>query len=168
MTAGKMSMRERKMRRSRQEIPNSEVLRILDRGKVAVWSVAGDEDYPYGVPINYVYNNGYIYIHSAKAGHKIDAIAGNPKCSICIIEKDDIIPEKFTSYFRSVIAFGKAEIINSIEDKIDALKLLCNKYCFGLDPTEEINRFIKNVEIIRIYIEKATGKEAIELVADRK
>lgn len=155
---------ERKMRRFKQELPEGEVLRILNEGKVAVWAVAGDDYYPYAVPVNYVYNNGFIYIHSAAQGHKIDAIRRNPKCSVCIVDKDDVVPEKFTSYFRSVIAFGSAEFVEGEEDKIEALKLLCDKYSPGIDPTDEINKFLKVVAIIKISVEKVTGKEAIELV----
>lgn len=157
-------MMERKMRRFKQELPEPEVLRILNDGKVGVWAVAGDEDYPYAVPVNYVYHDGFIYIHSAAQGHKIDAIRRNPKCSVCIVDKDDVVPTEFTSYFKSVIAFGRAEFVENEEEKIAALKLLCEKYCRGIDPTDEINKFLKVVAIIKITVEKVTGKQAKELV----
>ena len=157
-------MMERKMRRFRQELPESEVLRILNDGRVAVWAVEGDEHYPYAVPVNYVYHNGFIYIHSAAQGHKIDAIRRNPKCSLCIVDKDEVVPAEFTSYFRSVIAFGHAEFIKDDDEKVNALRLLCDKYSPGIDPTDEINKFLKVVAIIKITVEKATGKQAIELV----
>lgn len=157
-------MNERKMRRFKQELPQSENLRILREGKVAVWGVSGDDDYPYAVPVNYVYvDGGWVYIHSASEGHKIDAIRRNPKCSICIIDKDDVIPEEFTSYFRSVIAFGNAEFVETQDEKIEALKLLCEKYSKGIDPTDEIDRFLKAVAVIKIRLLKVTGKKAIEL-----
>lgn len=155
---------ERKMRRIRQLLPDEENKRILERGKVAVWAVAGDEDYPYAVPINYVFKDEYIYIHSARQGHKIDAIRRNPKCSICVVDRDEVVAEEFTSYFRSVIAFGFASIIEDEETKIEALRLLCDKYSPGIDPTEEIHKFLKNVCIVRITLTEITGKEAIELV----
>lgn len=155
------------MRRFKQELPHDEVLRILNGGKVAVWAVSGDDDYPYAVPVNYVYADGAIYIHSAAQGHKIDAIKRNPKCSICIVDKDDVVPEEFTSYFRSVIAFGRAALIENVDDKIEALQLLSEKYSKGIDPTGEINKFLKVVAIIKITIERVTGKEAIELVRKR-
>lgn len=110
-------MIERKMRRFRQELPQEEVLRILSNGKVAVIAVAGDDNYPYAVPVNYVYYEGDIFLHSAMYGHKIDALRRCTKCSVCIVDKDDIIPEQFTSYFRSVIAFGEAEIIEDSNEK---------------------------------------------------
>ena len=155
------------MRRFRQELSENESLEILKKGKVAVIALAGDKGYPYAVPINYVYDNGYIYVHSASQGHKIDALKRNPKCSLCIVDKDDVIPEEFTSYFRSVIAFGKAEFVTSEEAKITALRLLCEKYSPGVNPTDEINRGINSVMIIRIRLEGITGKEAIELVRRR-
>lgn len=151
------------MRRFRQELSESESIDILKRGKVAVMAVAGDDGYPYAVPVNYVYDEGCIYVHSASEGHKIDALKREPKCSVCIVDKDDVVPEKFTSYFRSVIAFGEAEFIASEEVKIRALRLLCEKYSPGLDPTNEINKSLKAVTIIRIQLKRITGKEAIEL-----
>lgn len=154
---------ERKMRRFRQELPENETLRILETGKVAVLALDGDNGYPYSVPVNYVYSEGYLYIHSARQGHKIDAIRRNPLCSACIIEKDDIVPEQFTSYFRSIIIFGKAEFVDDRDEIIHILKLLSHKYSPGIDPTDEIKRFIDTVCVIRIKIEHATGKEAIEL-----
>lgn len=157
----------RKMRRFCQELLQDEVLHILSTGKVAVWAVSGDDGYPYAVPVNYVYDNGCLYLHSASQGHKIDAIKRNPKCSVCIIDRDDVIPEEFTSYFRSVIAFGQAEILDDVDDKISALRLLSEKYSKGIDPTAEINKFLKVAAVIRIMIEKVTGKEAIELARQR-
>lgn len=158
---------ERQMRRLRQELSETESLEILKTGKVAVLAVAGDDGYPYAVPLNYVYDKGDVYVHSASQGHKIDALRKNPKCSLCIIDKDDITPEKFTSYFRSVMAFGITEFITSDEDKIKALRLLCEKYSPGLDSSEEIDRSLNRVTVIRIRLERITGKEAIELVRRR-
>lgn len=157
-------MTPHKMRRFRQALSDEENFDILHRGKVAVWAVDGDEDYPYAVPVNYVFHAGAILIHCASQGHKIDAILRNPKCSICVIDKDDVIPEKFTSYFRSVIAFGQAEILTDRQEKIDALLRLSAKYSPGIDPTHEIDRFINVVCIVRITLESITGKQAIELL----
>lgn len=160
-------MTERPMRRSKQQLSVEETERILRNGKYCVMVVSGDDDYPYAVPINYVYDGAAIYIHSAAHGHKIDALRRNPKCSLCIVDKDDVIPEEFTSYFRSVIVFGEACFDESIEEKVAALRLLCDKYSPGIDPEAEIARFIKTVCIVRINIHSVTGKEAIELTRAR-
>lgn len=155
------------MRRFKQQLSSEETERILRNGKYCVMAVSGDNDYPYAVPVNYVYDGAAIYIHSAAQGHKIDVLRRNSKCSLCIVDKDDVIPEEFTSYFRSVIVFGKANFIESMEDKVMALRLLGDKYSPGIDPEAEIARFIKTVCVVRIDIDSVTGKEAIELTRER-
>lgn len=158
---------ERRMRRFRQELPYNESQRILTTGKYAVWAVDGDSNYPYAVPVNYVYDGMAIYVHCARQGHKIDSIVRNPKCSMCIVESDDVVPDEFTSYFRSVIIFGKAEIVEDETERLRVLQLLCDKYSPGIDSTDEINKFLKTVCIVRIRIDSITGKEAIELTRQR-
>ena len=152
----------RTMRRFRQELSAKESELILRNGKYCVMAVSGDDYYPYAVPVNYVYDGTAIFIHSAAQGHKIDSLKRNPKCSLCIVDKDDVIPEEFTSYFRSVIVFGKAHLVESTKEKIAALRLLSDKYSPGIDPEREISRFINTVCIVRIDIDSASGKEAIE------
>ena len=159
---------ERKMRRFKQELPDTESQRILTFGKSAVWAVSGDDNYPYAVPVNYVYDGTAIYVHCARQGHKIDSILRNTKCSMCIVEKDDVVPDEFTSYFRSVILFGKAEIVEDETVRLKALQLLCDKYSPGVDPKDEIEKFLKTVCIVRICIDSISGKEAIELTRQRK
>lgn len=160
-------MMAKTMRRFKQQLPAEETERILLNGKYCVMAVSGDDDNPYAIPVNYVYDGNSIYIHSAAQGHKIDALKHNPRCSLCIVDKDDVIPEKFTSYFRSVIAFGTAHFVESKDEKIAALRLLGDKYSPGIDPDTEIGRFIKSVCVIRIDIDSVTGKEAIELTRER-
>ena len=159
---------ERKMRRFRQELPDIESRRILTVGRYAVWAVSGDNNYPCAVPINYVYDGTSIYVHCARQGHKIDSIVRNPKCSMCIVDKDDVVPEEFTSYFRSAIVFGKAEIVEDESERLRALQLLSEKYSPGIDPKDEIAKFLKTVCIVRIRIYSISGKEAIELTRQRK
>lgn len=155
------------MRRFKQQLSAEETESILRNGKYCVMAVSGDDDYPYALPLNYIYDGSSIFIHSAAQGHKTDALKRNPKCSLCIVDKDDVIPEEFTSYFRSVIAFGTAYFVESTDEKIAALRLLTEKYSPGIDPDAEIARFIKTVCIIRIDIDSVTGKEAIGLMRAR-
>lgn len=156
----------REMRRKKQELNEDKCKEILKRNTSGVLCVLGDGDFPYGVPINYVYRNGKLFFHSAKDGHKIDAIKNNEKGSFTIIDQDKIVPEKYTSYFRSVIAFGKVRVIDDENEMRKFLKILTIKYCKDDDEgiEEEISRFIKNVRIIELDIMHLTGKEAIELV----
>ena len=155
------------MRRFRQELPIEETKEILRNGRECVIAVSGDDNDPYAVPINYVYDGEHIYLHSAKQGHKIDALKRNPKMSLCVVAQGDIVPEEFTTYFRSAIVFGKAKFVENEEEKIEALRKLSDKYSPGIDPTDEIAKFLKAVEIIEIAIDTMTGKESIELTRKR-
>lgn len=158
----------RPMRRIRQQLSTEETEKILNSATAGVLSVLGDNGYPYAVPVSYVYSGRKIYIHSALHGHKIDAILENPKISFCVIAQDDIKPREFTTYFKSVIVFGRARIIEDDEEKMMALRLLAERYS---DDTvtdamtaKEISGGFNRLLMIEITVEHMTGKEAIELV----
>lgn len=155
----------RKMRRSKQLLSTGDTAAVMDRCTNGVLACLGDEDYPYAVPLSYVYFNNKIYFHSAKAGHKVDAIIKNPKASFSVIDEDTLVSEEYTSYFRSVIAFGKARIVEGNE-RLEAFKALVEKYS-GDQPEAEKHKQITGCTqsyIIAIDVEHITGKEAIEYV----
>lgn len=159
----------REMRRKRQLLPQELSEKILETGKTGVLAVTGDEGYPYTVPLNFVYREGAIYFHCAKAGHKMDAIRGDGKVSFCVIEKDDIVPEEFTAYFRSVVAFGRASELPDGEEKLAAIRLLNRKYApdFYEKGEAEITQKLAATCLVKIDVEHLTGKEASELVKRR-
>ncbi len=156
----------RPMRRIKQGLSQCEIEKILNACKDGILAVIGDMGYPYTIPLNYVYCNGKIYFHCAKEGHKIDAICSNPKVSFCVVEKNDVIEEEFTTYFRSVIAFGTARIVEEPEEKMLALMALTDKLCLNLSKTvrEEACIRCKQACIVAIEVEHVTGKHAIELL----
>lgn len=155
------------MRRSRQQIDRTECDRVLRDCTHGVLAICGDGVHPYAVPLSYAYDGKAIYFHSAKSGHKLDEIAANPCASFCVVEKDDIVPEEYTSYYRSVIAFGAvSEIVG--DDAMAALRLLCEKYSPGLDHADELSRCGGRVTMLRLDIDYISGKEAIELVRARR
>ena len=160
----------REMRRGKQLLSMEDTAAVMERCTNGVLACLGDEDYPYAVPLSYVYFNDKIYFHSAKAGHKIDAITKNPKVSFSVIDEDTIVSKEYTTYFRSVLAFGKARIAES-DERLEALEALVAKYC-GDQPGEANHKEITGCTqayIIAIDVEYITGKEAVEYVnAKRK
>ena len=104
----------REMRRKRQQLSNEDSVGVLQRATSGTLALLGDNGYPYAVPISYVYSEGELYFHSALSGHKVDAIRNYDKASFCVIDKDDVKPEKYTTFFRSVIAFGKIHIMSPL------------------------------------------------------
>ena len=160
----------REMRRKKQQLSDELIKKVLDDNTNGILGVIGEEGYPYTIPLSYVYLNGNIYFHSAKSGHKVDAIQKNSKVSFTVVDEDTIVSEEFTSYFRSVIAFGQASIIESEEERNVAFRALMEKY----SKNESIEAKEKELEsggphalIIKVCIEHITGKEAIEYSRDR-
>lgn len=162
-------MMERKMRRFKQLIPEEAAKNILSSSTRGVLSLVDADGGPYGVPISYVYDGGrHIYFHGAVKGHKIDCIEADSRCSFCVVGQDKIVPEEFTSYFRSVVIKGTIHIATSPDEIIKGLLLLCEKYSPGIDSDAEIAKCLSQVSVLRLDIESMTGKEAIELVQERK
>lgn len=159
----------REMRRKNQLLSEEETVRILTEGSSGTLAVLGDGGYPYAVPLSYVYRDGKIFFHAAKTGHKTDAIQKESKASFCVIGQDRVLPEKFTTCFRSVIAFGRVKIVEDERQKRAAIALLAEKYSPGLraESEREIEREYASFCILEFNVEHMTGKEAIELVRSR-
>jgi nitroimidazol reductase NimA-like FMN-containing flavoprotein (pyridoxamine 5'-phosphate oxidase superfamily) len=159
----------RKIRRNRQVMSSEETETVLKNRTAGVLAVAGDDGYPYAVPLSYVYTNNRIYFHCALEGHKLDAIRRNDKVSFCVIDLDEIHPEELTTYFRSVIVFGRARVAADDGVKRLALEALAEKYSPGRTSESEksIQQSWDKTCVIELEIDHVSGKKAIELVPSK-
>jgi len=157
------------MRRKRQLLSDEETVAILDAATAGVLAITGDDGYPYAVPLSFAYEDGSLFFHSAKAGHKLDAIAHSDKASFCVIADDNVIQETFTTHFRSAIAFGRISELADDERKRHALRLLAEKYSPDcLDAADaEIDSSWNRTCALELTIEEMTGKAAIEIIKER-
>ena len=158
----------REMRRTKCALKTETAEKILREGSYGVLALTGDDGYNYAVPLNYALEDNKIYFHSALTGHKIDAIQNNCKVSFCVVDKHNVIPAEFTTYFTSVIAFGKIRIAEDDAEKTHALELLADKFCPNADKNlreKEISR-INAVKILVLEIEHLSGKAAREIVRE--
>lgn len=157
----------RPMRRARQQLTKEACKQVLRRGTSGVLAVLGDGGYPYAVPLSYVYDDGTIYFHCAKSGHKLDALRGCNKASFCVIDKDQVVPGEYTTYYRSVIAFGCAQEVTEPGEMRAAIEALARRY-FPEDSAQNRDRAIERewaaLCIVRLEIEHMTGKQAKELM----
>lgn len=163
-------MEFRKMRRIRQQLGEEECIEILERNTSGVLAVLGDGGYPYGVPLSYVYYDNNLYFHCAKSGHKLDAICGCDKVSFCVIDQDLVVPKEYTSYFRSVIVFGRAKVMECDSEIRSAIERLAMKYApedTGENRDAAIEKEYHLMCMVKIEVEHMSGKEAIELVQSR-
>ena len=148
------------MRRKKQQLSREETEKIFRRGSHGGW--------PYALPISYVYNEGKLYFHCAAAGHKLEAIARDPRASFCVVDADEVIPELFTTAYRSAIAFGRIRVLEKGPELVRALEALCGKYSPDIEPEEEIEKFIDSVRVLEMSIEHMSGKEGLELLRRRE
>jgi hypothetical protein len=121
---------------------------------------------PYVTPLNFVYEDGRIYFHCAKEGKKLFNISDNKR--VCF-EVDEFLGVNGDSegdaacssstYYRSVIAFGEARIINSSKDRRRILERLVTKYRqLHTKPVFTIEE-LEKVTIVEIQITQMTGKQ---------
>lgn len=153
----------RKMRRSKQELPADEALRLLEAGSSGVLALLGDGGWPYAVPLSYAYAAGKLYFHCARAGHKLDAVRNEPRASFCVVAQDLVVPEKYTTHYRSVIAFGRVRILEDGDEKRRGIELLAER--FAPDDSAGHRRRVVDSEwdnfcVLEFDIEHITGKEA--------
>ncbi len=155
----------RKMRRFKQELPKEECIGILIEEKRGVLSVIGDGGYPYGVPIDFFFDKdgGKLYFHSAKVGHKIDAITSCDKVCFTVWRPERLSEDGWSWYAASVIAMGRAELVDDTQKTLSALRKLGLKYYPDKDGVErEIEKDSARVQIIEMSIEHLTGKRVHE------
>lgn len=154
----------RPLRRTKQEISAAEVQRVMDVCPSGTLAVIGDDGYPYQVPLNYVYMNGTIYMHGAKEGHKIDAVMASDKATFCVIEKDDVLSEAYTTLYRSVVAFGRPRIVESEEEAYDAMMAFCLKFNPSVEGAKAtIADEMPATAVIAVDVEHITGKQSMRL-----
>ena len=151
----------RPMRRFRQQISEAECIRILQEEKRGVLSMLGENGYPYGIPMNHWYNpeDGKIYFHGAKTGHKIDALSACDKVSYCVWDAGYREEGEWALNVNSVIVFGRISLVTD-EDKAKLIVMnLCRKFT---DDEEYIRHEIQNalprVQCLELAIDHMTGK----------
>ncbi|NMM63934.1 pyridoxamine 5'-phosphate oxidase family protein [Clostridium sp. P21] len=149
----------KEIRRKDREIKNDEVIEILKNNTYGILSTIGENGYPYGVPISYVYMNNSIYFHCAVEGQKLNNIINTDKVSFCVVGQTCVLPDKFSTKYESVIIFGKAQEIFNDEKNAVLLNVL-EKY--SPDYIEKGKIYIANAgaktKVIKINIEHITGK----------
>ena len=151
----------RKMRRFKQQLSREECIEILKTQPRGVLAVLGDDDYPYTVPIDFIYDEeaDTICFHGAKEGHKIDAIRKHDKVSFCVYDEGYRKEGDWALNIKSVIVFGRIKFVTDYDRAMDICRRLTYKFT---DDEEYIAHEIENsgprVQCLEIEIEHMTGK----------
>ena len=155
----------RQLQRKNQELTVNECAGLLKSTKRGVLSVIGDEGYPYGMPMNHLYSDdGNIYFHCGRSGHRLDSLRNCDKVSFCVCD-DGAVTEnkKWALTFKSVIVFGRTEVIDDINVVSDISERLCRKFTDDDSYIKsEIEQFAHETLILRLTPEHICGKKVVE------
>jgi len=150
---------ERKMRRIDRALSEEETKAILIGGEYGILSTASKDGQPYGVPLSYSYTEKSIYFHCAREGHVIDTVRENDKVSFCVVGKTQVLPEKLSTKYQSVIVFGSVSEVSGDEKQKGLLELV-KKY--SGEFIKEGLRYLENdggkTRVYKIVIGSMTGK----------
>lgn len=155
----------RPIRKKKNEISIDAAKELLRSSRRGVLAVNGDDGYPYGIPINYLYDeeNERIIFHGAKAGHKVDALQKNDKVCFTVFGNERIKEEAWAPFLQSVVVFGRCHLVESQEDTIALVKKFAAKYYPDMDMVnEEVVLSGRAVQMFEIQVEHLSGKEVQE------
>ena len=150
-----------KMKRFKQQISPEECVEILKNEPRGVLSVLGYDGYPYGVPVDHYYNeeDGHIYIHGSKQGHKIDAMKEHDKVSFCVYDQGYREEGDWALNIKSVVVFGRVRFVEDYDKAMEISRQLCYKFT---NDEEYIDHEIKysgpGTLVIEIIPDHMTGK----------
>ncbi len=149
----------RELMRIKQQLPEDECFAMLRDLKRGVLSVNGDNGYPYGMPLNHYYEDGYLYFHGGRSGHKIDALKKDCRASYCVYDEGYRNEGEWHLNIKSVIVFGRVEFIDDEEKVIEISRKLSHKFTNDDNYIdEEIRRSLKGTAMFTLKIEHISGK----------
>jgi len=151
----------RPMVRIKQQLSDEECVRILITEKRGVLSVLGDDGYPYGMPLDHWYSpeDGKLYFHSGKAGHKLDALQRCDKVSYCVMDGGVRNKGEWALNIRSVIVFGRIRPVTDEEKTKEICTLLTRKFTGDeMYLEKELRTSLKRTLLLELTPEHMTGK----------
>ncbi len=152
----------REMRLKEQQLTKEETVEMLNKATHGTLAINGQDEYPYSIPISFAYSDDKIYFHGALEGQKHDLLTADPHICLSVVDLDDVQPEQFTTYYRSVVAYGTAKRMDAPEDIRKVMELIVAKYSPGL--AEGGRKYAKSQEgnfcVYEMDIAHMTGKRS--------
>jgi nitroimidazol reductase NimA-like FMN-containing flavoprotein (pyridoxamine 5'-phosphate oxidase superfamily) len=157
------------MRRFKQEIPEEEARDVLKFCNSGVLALAGANGFPYTVPLSYAFVENRLLFHGATEGYKMESLRKDNRASFCVIDRDDVVPERFSTVYRSVVVFGRVTILSDDTEKKKALEAINAKYspAFVEEGKKEIEKDWNRAVLLSLEIEHITGKIDLQTMIER-
>ncbi|MBQ1234898.1 MAG: pyridoxamine 5'-phosphate oxidase family protein [Oscillospiraceae bacterium] len=151
----------RDLARKNKELSRSECIDLLVSQTRGVLSVLGDDDYPYGMPMNHYYNpdDGNLYFHCGNIGHRLEALQKHNKVSFCTFDNGYVNEGGWAYNVKSVIVFGKIEFVDDVNVMQDIVTKLSYKFIQDDDYiANEIKNHGHRTLLMKLNIEHMCGK----------
>ncbi|MGN1030277.1 MAG: pyridoxamine 5'-phosphate oxidase family protein [Butyricicoccaceae bacterium] len=149
------------MRRKDREQDEAFAREVMARAPYHTLALTAEDGTPYCIPISAVLEEDHLYFHCAQEGKKLDCIAKQPRVCVSAVSLAQPFPEEYTMYFASAVAFGTARVITEDEERIHALRLICERY--AADNMEAfdgaIARSLHRTGIVRVDVDEITAKQ---------
>jgi uncharacterized protein len=164
----------------RLEIKSKEkIVEFLNQQETGRVSSIDKDGFPQIIPMNFVYANNAIYMHSHPRGEKLENITKNQKVGFEADQSLEFLPSYFTSptdasqadtLYISVVIKGNASIVSDTKEKAFALNELMKKYqpeggYEKLSPDMEV---VEEVAIIKVTPITMRGKYKIGQHLDKR
>jgi len=151
----------RELTRKKQQLTERECVEVLKNQPRGVLSVLGDDGYPYGMPMNFYYDEetGKIWFHGGKTGHKMDALKRSDKVSFCVYDNGFRREGEWALNIKSVIVFGRISLIDEKSRVEEISRALSLKYTEDTTYIEkEIRSFLMGTICLELTPDYMTGK----------
>lgn len=148
------------MRRKDREKDSEFALHVLKKCEYATLATINPDGTPYCIPISPAMIGDVLYFHCALEGKKLDNIKRNPSVCLSAVSHSKLIPEQFTTEFESAVALGECQLVTDDEEKISALRAICEKYAASnMDAFDHaISKSLFRTGVCKITIQTLTGK----------
>lgn len=148
------------MRRAEHEQSRAFAEKVIDECHYMTLCMVDEDGAPYCVPLSPVRRGDYIYFHCATEGRKLDALRRHPQVSMSFVGNTEVPPGKFTLYYESVCAAGTAAEVTDAAERVEALRLLCEKYCPGDMPhfNEALGAWLARTGVWKVSVNQLTAK----------
>lgn len=150
----------KEMRRKDRLVTEEKAREIVEKTEYGMLCTTGSDGYPYAIAVSHVLHENCIYFHCALEGRKLDNIKDNPKVSMSFVSKAEVDQGEYTVRYESAVAVGIAKMIDDEEEKMLALKLICERYSPDMlaNHLDYIQPRLKYTGVCRIDMESISGK----------
>lgn len=153
-------MKNREMYKKERQVSEDRAKEMLLSATEGILAMYGDDGYPYAVPMNYIYMDGAIYMHSSDQGYKVDALKENKKVCFSVIVRSQIAPELYTTKYESIIATGEIEFVEDHEERQLVMEAFVDRFSPGLREggLKFIRAALHRTAILKFHIREMKGK----------